>query len=128
MGAEQARAALARANEIRSARARWGRRAGELARPEGLFLAAVLAHDCPPWARTWRIGRILARLEGIGPERARRLCHHIGVGEEARLGDLGSQHRLAIAHRLNAEGADAALRLGRPDPLYEQLALAESAP
>jgi hypothetical protein len=92
---EQRLDALAKANQVRSARAQLKRdlAAGSLA------LARVLA-DPPPCAHTARVRDLLVAGPGIGPARAGRALSHCRIAEAKTVAGLSGRQRAALIDHL----------------------------
>ena len=86
--ADQVKAALAKANTVRLARADYKRaiQAGQ-ERPMD-----VLA-DPPEWAARWHVMDLLRAIPGVGPCKARKWLRHCGVADSKTIGGLTERQR-----------------------------------
>lgn len=87
--------ALARANEVRMARAHLKREiaAGSIA------FAQVLA-DPPACARTAKVGDLLLSVPGIGPAKTDRALAHCRIANAKTIGGLSNRQRAALIDQL----------------------------
>ena len=92
--------ALARANEVRLARAALKR---EVAAGNRSALEVVL--DCPWEARSMSIGELLAAQRRWGKARSRKLIQHAGLKETKELGEMTERQRRVLAGALQAKAA-----------------------
>lgn len=93
---EQALDALARANQVRAARAAWKRRIRELARPEAMRAAVAIVTDPPEWALTWQVAEVLRTLPRIGATKVRQQMNRWGMRETICLGSLTDRQRRLV--------------------------------
>lgn len=94
--------ALARANEIRMARATLKRDLYALPKEQSRNLAAVILLD-PPWeAETMRISDLLKATRSLGPSKARMILKATGVSEFRKLCDLTERERGVLARAVSA--------------------------
>jgi hypothetical protein len=84
--------ALARANEVRLARAELKRRVGE-----GEVEVAQVILTCPWEAASMPVGELLASQHRWGDTRARRLLTGIGLPETKTVGSMTDRQRRALA-------------------------------
>lgn len=89
--------ALARANEIRVARAELKRRIAD-----GELEAAQLILEPPSAARSWSVGELLMSQRGWGAARCRRFLLRSQISERKPLGDLTDRQRHVLAAELRA--------------------------
>jgi hypothetical protein len=87
--------ALARANEIRMARAELKRRIAE-----GEIDAADVILDRPFAALSWPVGELLMSQRGWGATRCRRFLARSNISERKRIGDLTERQRHMLAAQL----------------------------
>jgi hypothetical protein len=90
--------ALARANEVRLARAALKR---EVAAGNRSALDVVL--DCPWEARSMSVGELLSSQRRWGKARSRKLIHHAGLKETKELGEMTERQRRVLAGALEAK-------------------------
>jgi hypothetical protein len=93
--AEQRLRALAKANQVRSARAQLKR---DLA-ASSVELARILA-DPPPCAQTARVRELLVAVPGIGPARASRALFHCRIAEAKTIAGLSGRQRAELINLL----------------------------
>ena len=96
--AEQHMQALARANEVRLARAALKR---EVAAGNRSALDVVL--DCPWEARSMCISELLSAQRRWGKARSRKLIQHAGLKETKELGSMTERQRRVLASALEAK-------------------------
>ena len=89
--------ALARANQIRIARAELKRRIAE-----GEVEAADLILDPPLAARSWSVGELLVSQRGWGATRCRRFLAATHISERKPVGELTDRQRRLLATQLQA--------------------------
>lgn len=89
--------ALARANEIRMARAELKRRIAE-----GEVSAPELILNPPSAAASWHVGELLMSQRGWGAARCRRFLARSHIGERKPLGDLTQRQRQVLAAELRS--------------------------
>ncbi|MBM3668151.1 MAG: hypothetical protein FJW90_11905 [Actinobacteria bacterium] len=90
--------ALARANEVRLARAQMKR---EIASGQRDVLSVV--HDCPWEAESMTLGELLRAQRRWGRARSRKLINSINLSEAKRLGSLTERQRLLLVAALEAK-------------------------
>ena len=88
---EQRLHALAKANQVRSARAQLKR---DLA-ANSVELTRILA-DPPPCAHTARVRELLVAVPGIGPARASRALSHCRIAEAKTIAGLSGRQRAEL--------------------------------
>jgi hypothetical protein len=88
--------ALARANEIKTARAVLKR---QVAARQVTVSAVVLT--CPPAAETMTIFNLLRAQPFWGPEKSRRFLQSMRISETRKVGDLTERQQRMIVARLN---------------------------
>lgn len=88
-------AALARANEIRIARAELKRKVAA-----GQLSAAEVIERCPPEARSMGLGDLLVSQRRWGQIRTRRLLVQVGLSERKTVGSLTDRQRRLLAELL----------------------------
>jgi hypothetical protein len=89
--------ALARANEIRIARAELKRRIAD-----GVLAAPELILDPPSAAESWSVGELLMSQRGWGAARCRRFLARSQINERKPVGELTQRQRLVLAAELRA--------------------------
>jgi hypothetical protein len=89
--------ALARANEIRMARAELKRQIAD-----GEVDAADVILDPPLAARSWSVGELLVSQRGWGATRCRRFLARSHISERRRVGELTDRQRNLLAGELRA--------------------------
>jgi hypothetical protein len=89
--------ALARANEIRVARAELKRRIAD-----GEVEVAEVILDPPSAARSWPVGELLTSQRGWGATRCRRFLMRSHINERKPVGDLTQRQRRVLATELTA--------------------------
>lgn len=99
---EQRWAALARANETRSARARAKHDWLSLTPTLAAEAAARLVVQIPDWALTWRVREVLLALPKVGPVRVHRIFLRAGISETKTLGGLSERQRAEVLTWLEA--------------------------
>jgi hypothetical protein len=87
----QRRAALKRANNVRTMRAALKR-----ALASGLCLPDPYLERPRAWMKTWRIADFLVTLPAWGPIKVRRLLAECQISQDARIGNLTTRQRNAI--------------------------------
>jgi hypothetical protein len=91
VGAPPHMCALARANEIRLARAQLKRRVAE-----GAISVGEVALTCPPEATRMTLGELLASQRGWGVTRTRRFLADIARHETKTVGSMTDRQRRAL--------------------------------
>ncbi len=94
--------ALARANEVRLARAELKRRV-----QEGEPTAAEVILDAPWEARTMTVAELLMSQRSWGQTRCRKLLQGIPMSEGKTVGAMTERQRKAVASALRRQAADA---------------------
>ena len=89
--------ALARANEIRMARAELKRQIAE-----GEVEAAEVILDPPLAARSWSVGELLVSQRGWGATKCRRFLARSHISERRAVGELTERQRHLLAAELRA--------------------------
>ena len=89
--------ALARANQIRVARAELKRQIAE-----GEIEAAQVLLSPPHAARNWSVGELLVSQRGWGATRCRRFLLRSQINERRPVGDLTERQRTVLAQELRA--------------------------
>lgn len=100
---EQYMRALARANEIRIARAQIKRR---IAR--GTLSAADVILSCPPEVHSMAVADLLLSQRRWGQTRCRKLLAQVQVSERKEIGSLTERQRRLLASLLSGRGRSAA--------------------
>lgn len=99
----QRKAALARANEIRLARAELKRRIAE-----GDVSAADIIRTSPAEARSWAVWDLLMSQRRWGSSRCRKFLSSNHIPETKQLGKLTERQRQVLASQLEPQTEDAA--------------------
>lgn len=94
--------ALARANEVRLARAELKRRV-----LEGELSVAEVVLDAPPEAETMTLADLLLSQRRWGHTRCRKLLQAIPMTESKTIGSMTERQRQAVADALGRQGAEA---------------------
>lgn len=89
--------ALARANEIRVARAELKRRIAE-----GELEAGEVILDPPSAASSWSVGELLVSQRGWGAARCRRFLARSQISERKPVGELTQRQRRVLASELDS--------------------------
>jgi hypothetical protein len=89
--------ALARANQVRMARAELKRQIAE-----GEVEAADVILDPPSAARSWSVGELLVSQRGWGATRSRRFLARSQISERRSVGELTERQRHLLASELRA--------------------------
>ena len=92
--------ALARANEVRLARAELKRQVGE----EEVSAAAVVL-ECPPEAFSMTVSDLLTSQKRWGTQRCRKFLASFPISETKTIGSLTDRQRRAVAERLDGATA-----------------------
>lgn len=96
----QAVAAIARANAVRSARARRKRLWRDGPPEETAADFCDLLESVPSWAATWRLGEALLALPRMGPRRVECVLRALQTSPARTLGELSPRRREAVAARV----------------------------
>jgi len=102
---EQSLSALAKGNEIRSARARVKERCRSASSKQGCRKVAEIILDPGQLWATCKVVDALRIPRQFGRVRAEKVCLRLGIGPEVSLGDLTGRQRLALAMVLDPDGA-----------------------
>lgn len=89
--------ALARANEVRLARAELKRRVGD-----GEITAASVVMECPEEAVSMELADLLASQRRWGETRCRKFLHGLHLPETKTIGSLTERQRIEVATHLRA--------------------------
>ena len=116
-GPPQHLCALAKANEVRFARATLKQR---VSREE--ITAAEVILDIPPEAATMEVSVLLMSQQRWGRKRSRKLLLSISISENKTIGSMTERQRRAIAAALTQEAAKARALAPRPELLEGGLA------
>ena len=116
-GPPQHLCALAKANEVRFARAALKKRV----RREEITAAEVIL-DVPPEAATMEVSVLLMSQQRWGRKRSRKLLLSIPMSENKKIGSMTERQRRAIAATLTHEAAKARALAPRPELLEGALA------
>ena len=116
-GAPQHLCALAKANEVRFARAALKKRV----RREEITAAEVIL-GVPPEAATMEVSILLMSQQRWGRKRSRKLLLSIPMSENKKIGSMTERQRRAIAAALTHEAAKARALAPRPELLEGALA------
>jgi hypothetical protein len=87
--------ALARANEVRLARAELKRKVAQ-----GDVSAAKVILECPPGAGSWSVGDLLRSQRRWGTTRCRKFLSRNGISEIKQIGTLTDRQRRLLAAAL----------------------------
>lgn len=99
--AAQRNRALAKANEVRWARARLKAQIRELPVRQGLeFLANILTHEPPSYLDTARVGDLILCVDHVGEYRKRKILARSDVIETKKVGKLTERQLECIAYHL----------------------------
>ncbi len=109
--------ALARANEVRLARAELKRRVHD-----GAFTAAEVILDAPWEVATMAVGELLMSQRSWGKMRCRKLLQSIPMSEGKKIGAMTERQRKAVAAALRRQAADARALRARAELLEGALA------
>jgi hypothetical protein len=99
-GEPQRRAALARANQVRLARAEFKRRIAE-----GDLSAAKIILDSPDEASSWAVWDVLMSQRRWGASKCRKFLSSNNISETKQLGQLTTRQRELLASQLRSRGA-----------------------
>lgn len=102
---DQRRAALIRAQEVRSARAAFKRRMKDAGMVDGPLIAADLLIAPPSWADTWGIEEFLLSVPGVGRSRGKTILVRSYVSAGQTVGALPGSKRAALVKKLQARSA-----------------------
>jgi hypothetical protein len=98
-GDPQRRAALAKANQVRLARAQLRRRIAE-----GDVSAANVILEAPHEADSWAVWEVLVSQRRWGASKARKFLSSNNISETKRVGQLTPRQRQLLASQLSARG------------------------
>lgn len=98
------RAALQRANDVRSHRARLRQLARQMSAEEGRVLVAAAIASNPPWLRSMSAWDAVRYAPGVGDRRMREILRAADVRSPRRLQDLTTRQRRLIARQLAGDG------------------------
>ncbi|MGI8904358.1 MAG: hypothetical protein ACR2IP_12035 [Solirubrobacteraceae bacterium] len=96
----QRRRALARANEVRLARADLKRQIAD-----GVVTAADVIVACPAEARSWSLGDLLMSQRRWGSTKCRKFLARSMINETKQLGTLTERQRTLLASQLQSRAA-----------------------
>ena len=91
-GAPQHMRALARANQVRRARAQLKRRIAD-----GVIGVAEITLTCPPEAVSMTLGELLVSQRSWGETRCRKFLAEVGMPETKTVGSMTERQRCALA-------------------------------
>jgi hypothetical protein len=107
--------ALARANEVRLARAEMKRRVAQ-----GEVSAAEVILDCPTEAGSWTVSELLMSQRRWGNTRCRKFLQRNQISEIKKIGSLTERQRRVLAAQLSGDEPPSLIETGQFDEVLPE--------